>query len=266
MEFSNSELFREIKDLDLRISAAHDCCLDSSWHYDRARAAFNRIYFVYGGEGRVVSSGKEYILNPGNIYIFPADTDFAYNCEDTLSKIYFHVNIFRWNRYDLLSGTNAVVFKGCKGQIEEMRRLWQEKDSLAALKIKNIITNLICSAAVRNGITAKSGGKIGPLTRKTLEIIEREMRCTVTASYVSEKLYVSESWLQRVFKEEVGVTFGKYVNDRIMFTAQELLRYSGYSVKEVSERLGFCDQFYFSKVFKNHFGISPQKYRKNVYT
>ena len=37
-------------------------------------------------------------------------------------------------------------------------------------------------------------------------------------------------------------------------------------VSEVSERLGFCDQFYFSRYFKKRCGESPLKYRKRMKT
>ena len=33
-------------------------------------------------------------------------------------------------------------------------------------------------------------------------------------------------------------------------------------ISRISERYGFCDQFYFSRRFKEKFGVTPQKYRK----
>lgn len=33
----------------------------------------------------------------------------------------------------------------------------------------------------------------------------------------------------------------------------------GYNVKTVAERFGFCDPYYFSRMFKKRFGVSPKQ-------
>jgi transcriptional regulator GlxA family with amidase domain len=47
-----------------------------------------------------------------------------------------------------------------------------------------------------------------------------------------------------------------------MFKAEQMLKNSTMSVAEISERLGFSEQFYFSKCFKQNFGLPPREYRK----
>jgi AraC-like DNA-binding protein len=42
-----------------------------------------------------------------------------------------------------------------------------------------------------------------------------------------------------------------------------LLAQTDYSMKEIAERLGFSNQYYFSKVFKENNGVSPSQYRKS---
>ena len=59
---------------------------------------------------------------------------------------------------------------------------------------------------------------------------------------------------------------GEYINDTIMFEAGQLLLKTGLSVLAVSEKYGFSDQFYFSRRFKEKFGMSPLKYRQSVMT
>ena len=40
--------------------------------------------------------------------------------------------------------------------------------------------------------------------------------------------------------------------------------YKDMRVKDVAELLGFSDQYYFSKVFKQQYGVSPLVYRTQV--
>jgi len=42
-----------------------------------------------------------------------------------------------------------------------------------------------------------------------------------------------------------------------VYRAYQLIQHEGLSVKEAAPRVGFCDQFYFSKVFKRIMGVSP---------
>ena len=51
---------------------------------------------------------------------------------------------------------------------------------------------------------------------------------------------------------------------RMELAAQHLVETSA-PVQEIAEKLGFCDQFYFSKRFKMFTGVTPAKYRKRLY-
>ncbi len=262
----NPLLYKEIQTLDIRISSAYDCQLDDTWKSDCARAAFNRIYFVYDGEGEVSCNGKEYKLKKGNVYLFPADTDFAYNCSSFLHKIYFHVNVFSLEGFDMLSGADGIVFENKSKMVREMRNLWESRDSLSAIAVKRILHEVILEAANLLGRGKNPLESKNPLIEKTIKYIEDNLSASLTAKEIANSLFVSESWLHRIFKEEVGVTLGKYINDRVLFEAQETLRKSNYSVKEISLKYGYCDQFYFSRAFTIRYGMSPMKYRKNVKT
>ena len=55
---------------------------------------------------------------------------------------------------------------------------------------------------------------------------------------------------------------GSKTKGRINIEAEQLLLKSDLTVLQISERFGFCDQFYFSRRFKMKYGETPQKYRK----
>ena len=68
--------------------------------------------------------------------------------------------------------------------------------------------------------------------------------------------------LSKRFTKETGISIGKFVDREVMIEAQRRLLLSDEPIQQISEELGFCDQFYFSKKFKQFSGISPIKYRK----
>ena len=48
-----------------------------------------------------------------------------------------------------------------------------------------------------------------------------------------------------------------------MKKALELLKNENYTISEIADKLGYKNQFYFSKEFKEYYGVSPINYKIN---
>ncbi|HZK26497.1 MAG TPA: helix-turn-helix transcriptional regulator, partial [Thermoclostridium sp.] len=77
-------------------------------------------------------------------------------------------------------------------------------------------------------------------------------------------VYVSTSYLSRMFKKELGVNFIDYLNGLRVEKAKELLIDSQYKTYEVAEEVGISDAHYFSRLFKKYEGISPTEFRDST--
>lgn len=83
----------------------------------------------------------------------------------------------------------------------------------------------------------------------------------VNFTFLCEIAQVSPSTLRRLFKAHTGKTPGNFIKDiRIMAAARQLLATSK-SISSIAYELGFKEQNYFSRVFKQVFGVSPSQYR-----
>lgn len=71
----------------------------------------------------------------------------------------------------------------------------------------------------------------------------------------------SASYLTKIFKEHTGTSPIKYLIEYRIKTAKSLLKDTNLTVKEIAEKTGFVDQFYFSKCFKNYCGLTPSQYK-----
>lgn len=67
--------------------------------------------------------------------------------------------------------------------------------------------------------------------------------------------------LIRCFKDVCGTTPVKYLTAIRIQKAQELLTRTSFSCEKIAEQTGFCSAAYFSKVFKETVGISPEQFR-----
>lgn len=97
--------------------------------------------------------------------------------------------------------------------------------------------------------------------RQALKIMGELVCENPSVSEIAEKCAVSESYLKSVFLKFAGIGIHKYFLRLKLDYAAELLQ-SGLSVSEVSSRLGFNTQNYFSQVFKRETGTSPTAYKK----
>ncbi len=80
---------------------------------------------------------------------------------------------------------------------------------------------------------------------------------------IAEELNVSYAWFRKWFKLYTGLAPQQYVIQLKMEKAKALLADSGNSIKGIAYQLRFEHPLYFSKLFKEKVGVSPEGYRKS---
>lgn len=81
---------------------------------------------------------------------------------------------------------------------------------------------------------------------------------------VAEELHVSYAWFRKAFKSYTGIAPNQYLLQLKIEKAKMLLSDNSRSIKETAFSLNFESAFYFSKLFKEKAGVSPELFRKNI--
>lgn len=81
-----------------------------------------------------------------------------------------------------------------------------------------------------------------------------------TVEQISAELNLSASRLRQLVKETTGMAFGEYVRHQRLERARELLETTFLHAQEVGVAVGFADQSYFNRLFKEKYGLAPRKY------
>jgi two-component system response regulator YesN len=68
-------------------------------------------------------------------------------------------------------------------------------------------------------------------------------------------------YVSRVLKEKKGITLRQYIISYRLKYAKKLLAETKMSASEIAEEVGFTDASYFTKIFRQTFGITPKEYR-----
>ena len=99
------------------------------------------------------------------------------------------------------------------------------------------------------------------LVKKIQEIVQNNyMDCSLGLSSIAETLSFNSSYLSDVFKRFYGQPLTKYITFVRMEKAKKFLSTGEYSVTEVMEKVGYNDPYYFSKIFKKTYGITPSAF------
>jgi len=103
------------------------------------------------------------------------------------------------------------------------------------------------------------------LSKRITRVVERihasyTRRITLTEIAGSE--FVSEAWLSRLFRKEMGVSFMQYITTLRLEKAAEALRLTRRPLHQIALEQGFASTRMMSDLFRRHHGISPGEYRK----
>jgi ribose transport system ATP-binding protein len=81
---------------------------------------------------------------------------------------------------------------------------------------------------------------------------------------VAQSVFMGYENFRRRFKTEVGISPNQYFLKIKMEKAKEMLLYTPLEIKEIADKLGFTDPYYFSRIFKKKESLSPARFREKL--
>lgn len=98
-----------------------------------------------------------------------------------------------------------------------------------------------------------------------VDYIYSHIKERITVAVLAEYTGLSESYLSRVFKQNLGISISDYIREKKIEKATHLLRYSDKSIIDIANYLSFSSQSHFIQTFENFTGMTPKKYRNKYY-
>ncbi len=254
-----------INQLRITIEASGYVEGDSSWNAKDVCLPCSRLYYFESGSGVLEHDGEVTVMKPGNLYLVPFGMTFSYRCDNRYTKLYFHINIPRPDGFDLLSDCKRIISMPISiSEIQRMTRNYRSGNLVDMLKIKQEVLMHVTSILPSSTVSSFFSTVYSPNVQSTIDYIQQNLSVQLSSSELAARLFICESTLCKHFKEELGVTMSQYIDDSIFLAAEKMLLKSNFSIRRISETLGYCDQFYFSRRFRQKYGQTPLQYRKKM--
>ena len=259
----NTILCQTANQIQLKLLMFGHAVIDPEWKGYIYNPVYSRLYYICSGEAFVKAmDGEVYCLKPGRWYLLPAGFSFEYGCEKQMEHVYFDLKVCGFDGIDLVGNSERpVLFVPEKDKSKLFDSCAERAGISDALKMQQEVYSVLISMIEENDIKISSR-EFSPCVLKAIKYIKRHLSSKLSISEIAENAYVSKSTLAKHFSKELSMSVHEYISDALMFEAGQLLTQGTLSILEISEKFGFSDQFYFSKCFKQKFGMSPREYRK----
>ena len=111
-----------------------------------------------------------------------------------------------------------------------------------------------------------SGGISLSMQKKLIKWIDEHIESRISIDDLSKISGFSKNHFIRTFREEFGQTPHQYIIHRRLARSKELITYSYLPIQEIAKCCGFSTNSHFTECFKKLYGMTPQFFRKKIYS
>lgn len=246
------------------------------------------ILWVQKGSGSYMADISEYTFTAGTIFFFTPYQPFRFIHREPVwgVALHFHPDFFCIEKHKKEVSCNGVLFNNVyqppsimvsdRNAMLFADLLQKFKDEINADEIAQydlLVSYLKIFLITASRIKIEQHPEALELARSSGEpfillnlksLIEKHYREKHTPAEFAAMLFISPKALGKLTKAHFNKTPTALIHERIIVEAKRELYLTDKPVKMIAAELGFDDEFYFSRFFKNKTNTSPQLYREKV--
>ncbi|MCL2319144.1 MAG: helix-turn-helix domain-containing protein [Treponema sp.] len=236
----------------------------SHWTMTMHKHPFFQFLLVISGDLKIITGQSETLLERGMVSIIPPEV--PHNLMSEAGYNQFGINLISDAPEDslikiLTSYIDAPVIINNPGlldllpEIEDCARL---QTMVSIQKIRNRLEYMLlnCVEMIKRQDTNQA------FREKLMDYFRERLSENLALEELSKDFFMSPSHIERLSYMEFGCGAMHLFNRLKMDRARMLLQNTNLPISDISGRLGYEDQGYFSRVFRKYAGMSPRKYQK----
>lgn len=112
--------------------------------------------------------------------------------------------------------------------------------------------------------TTHVSSQAGDTLREIISYVSEHYTEKLSLEHVASKIGFSREYFCRFFKQHMGITFSRYLNETRISNAGRLISNTSLSISDIMTKSGFTNQTMFNKLFKEIYGMTPRQARNDA--
>lgn len=244
------------------------------------------VYLFHQGNVNVIVGNEIYQMQPGDMLLFSGEVLHRPNPAQDVPYVRSYINFMadyiqemagenlHTKLIGLFSQPNGLLIrwddKGLSDIDAHFAALIQEREKEAIgneFMLQSLMVQLLLKIYRRSKemyalLTAPTQSQKETNVRRILQYLNQYYKNAISLEGLSKEMHLNKYYMCHSFKEVTGLSINNFITRRRIEEAKKLLRLSDEPVGNMSEHLGFTNPVHFSRMFKQHAGVSPQVYRK----
>lgn len=258
-------------------------------HFDHIqRLNYYSLIWIRNGRGSAKADFSEHDFTQNTLFAFSPYQPFMFQKDEELQGVVinFHPDFFCIHKHQQEVACNGVLFNNIYNppfvSVDEtanstfkmlLEQITSEMQNPALAQYELLVSYLkiFLITASRLKTAQQTETQINPEENKEPFIlqnlknyIETHFKTKHSASDYADLLNISAKALAKLTKTHFNKTLTDLISERIIIEAKRELYLTNKAVREIAYELGYIDEYYFSRFFKNNADISPQAYRDTV--
>ena len=268
------------------------------WVNQSNQIPYCMLRYICAGSADFVVNGEQFLVRPGEVFYIPQGAQLYCAAREEIEFISIRfIGSIQIQDDDMLYRLWNIGRQYNVQDQPEIRQWFEQtyRSAISRAKYKRLETrgylNLICAALARRSAKEEeqeetvqadrvmmesmhdmkyirkralaSHNKTAPRIQALVDYLTLHPEINLTREQMCQMCDVSESTLRRLFKTYMGKSIYEFIKETKILYASHLLMTTNVPISEIGYRVGYESPSYFTKTFREIFGVSPQEYRKS---
>jgi AraC-like DNA-binding protein len=239
---------------------------------DGLRSSFSRLLLVErtprpdGGSLRRHPSSARVALRARTAYLIPAGLRFDLRYRRGVVMYSTYLRLDGPLGGDLLEAVGAIVSAPLQPwQLAVLAAHGEDRRRLGdALAVRAALLAALAALVPMSTHEARARGRLATRWAGLRDEIERLPPARASVTLLARRMGRSADALRKAFERDTGLTLKQVLLDSLRARLLDAVARDGEPLRAIAQRLGFADQFYFSRCFSRMVGMAPSRFRASL--
>ena len=225
----------------------------------------NRLICILDDKGEsYISDNKERVkLSAGTMLLVPAFHEITHEQSCSMLHLSIHFSLEIYDGIDLLKSCDCLYYEKNEERIKMIRRMMVDPNPfLLTATIYTLCWNCISHLACTSNFSIERHLPVYSHYAPLFEYMLSHCHAGIDVEQMAEVMHMNKKTFTKKFIYDNGFSPKSFFNRILVRKTAEYLSSSDMTIREIAAHVRFCNEFYFSRFFKKHLGISPREYRQ----